>query len=116
MAEKITFDMHVGQRQMMAEMARMRAGASATPLPPMANGVTGMQQPSFGAVLNQAISHRDNVQHAASVQQPAQETGQRVDSAAAMLESQKDSVAFSVLAQVRDRLSTAFDDVINTTL
>ena len=116
MAEKITFDIHAGQSQMIAEMARMRAEAGATVLLPMPNALTGAAQPSFGSMLNQAINHVDNLQHAASVQQHAMEAGQSDDCAAAMLESQKASIAFPLLTQIHDKLSTAFDDVINTAL
>ena len=109
MTEKITFDIHAGQSQMIAEMARMRAEAGATVLLPMPNALTGAAQPSFGSMLNQAINHVDNLQH-------AMEAGQSDDCAAAMLESQKVSIAFPLLTQIHDKLSTAFDDVINTAL
>lgn len=116
MVEKITFDMHTAQSQMIAEIARMRAEAGATALSPMPNELTGAAQPSFDAMLNLAINHVDNLQHAASVQQHEVEAGQSDDCATAMLESQKASIAFSLLTQIRDKFSTAFDDVINTAL
>lgn len=116
MAEKITSEMYAGQSQMIADMARMRAEAGATALPPVANELTGVAQPSFGSVLNQAINHVDNLQHVASARQCAVETGKNDDFATSMLESQKTSIAFSVLTQVRDKISSAFNDIINTAL
>ena len=46
----------------------------------------------------------------------AVDSGQSDDLAGAMIESQKASVAFSALLQVRNKLTTAFDDVMRMPL
>ncbi|WP_368543904.1 flagellar hook-basal body complex protein FliE [Enterobacter soli] len=79
-------------------------------------GVTGANQPSFSQVLNSAIDNVDAMQHAAGAKQRAIELGQSDDLAGAMIESQKASVAFSAMVQVRNKLTTALDEVMNTPL
>ncbi|MBZ6397197.1 MULTISPECIES: flagellar hook-basal body complex protein FliE [Pantoea] len=79
-------------------------------------GVTGAGQPSFSQVLNNAIDNVDAMQHAAGEKQQAIELGRSDDLAGAMIESQKASVAFSAMLQVRNKLTTALDEVMNTPL
>ncbi|EMN5249415.1 MULTISPECIES: flagellar hook-basal body complex protein FliE [Enterobacteriaceae] len=79
-------------------------------------GVTGASQPAFSQVLNNAIDSVDAMQHAAGAKQQAIELGQSDDLAGAMIESQKASVAFSAMMQVRNKLTTALDEVMNTPL
>lgn len=71
---------------------------------------------SFSQVLNNAIDNVDAVQHSAGAKQKAIEMGQSDDLAGAMIESQKASVAFSAMMQVRNKLTTALDEVMNTPL
>ncbi|WP_158784507.1 flagellar hook-basal body complex protein FliE [Pantoea sp. BAV 3049] len=118
MIEKLTLSNAAGQHAMIAEMERMRAQATASALPPMANDLASasVSGPGFGQVMEQAVNHVDNLQHVASAQQRAVELGLSDDLASAMLESQKASVAFSALMQVRNKLSSAFDEVMNISL
>ncbi|HEY4436183.1 MAG TPA: flagellar hook-basal body complex protein FliE [Lelliottia sp.] len=78
--------------------------------------VTGAGNLSFSQVLNNAIDNVDAVQHSAGAKQKAIEMGQSDDLAGAMIESQKASVAFSAMMQVRNKLTTALDEVMNTPL
>lgn len=71
---------------------------------------------SFATVLNQAIDNVDAVQQSANAKQKAIEMGLSDDLAGAMIESQKASVTFSALVQVRNKLTTALDEVINIPL
>ncbi|MEH0888044.1 flagellar hook-basal body complex protein FliE [Enterobacter sp. UNJFSC 003] len=80
------------------------------------SAVVGTAQPSFSQVLNNAIDNVDALQHAAGARQKAIELGQSDDLAGAMIESQKASVAFSAMMQVRNKLTTALDEVMNTPL
>lgn len=80
------------------------------------SGVTGAHELSFSQVLNNAIDNVDGLQHAAGAKQKAIELGQSDDLAGAMIESQKASVAFSAMMQVRNKLTTALDEVMNTPL
>jgi flagellar hook-basal body complex protein FliE len=58
----------------------------------------------------------DAQQHVAGKAMAAVDSGQSDDLAGAMIESQKASVAFSALLQVRNKLTTAFDDVMRMPL
>ena len=78
--------------------------------------VAGAGNLSFSQVLNNAIDNVDAVQHSAGAKQKAIEMGQSDDLAGAMIESQKASVAFSAMMQVRNKLTTALDEVMNTPL
>lgn len=79
-------------------------------------GVNSACDLSFSQVLNNAIDNVDAMQHAAGAKQKAIELGQSDDLAGAMIESQKASVAFSAMMQVRNKLTTALDEVMNTPL
>lgn len=80
------------------------------------SGASGPRDLSFSQVLNNAIDNVDALQHSAGARQKAIELGQSDDLAGAMIESQKASVAFSAMMQVRNKLTTALDEVMNTPL
>ena len=56
------------------------------------------------------------LKHQAGAAMAAVDRGESDDLVGAMLESQKASVSFSALLQVRNKLSTAFDDVMRMPL
>ncbi|MDX6020101.1 flagellar hook-basal body complex protein FliE [Scandinavium sp. V105_16] len=91
------------------ETARIAPGVS---LP----GINATRDLSFSQVLNSAIDNVDALQHSAGAKQKAIELGQSDDLTGAMIESQKASVAFSAMMQVRNKLTTALDEVMNTPL
>ncbi|MNE71662.1 flagellar hook-basal body protein FliE [compost metagenome] len=62
--------------------------------------------------FDQAMRAVDAQQQLASNAMAAVDSGQSDDLTGAMIESQKASVAFSALLQVRNKLTTAFDDVM----
>ena len=66
----------------------------------------------IGLAFDQALKAVDAQQHVASNAMAAVDNGQSDNLAGAMIESQKASVAFSALLQVRNKLTTAFDDVM----
>ena len=70
----------------------------------------------IGAAFEQAMRSVDSQQHVASKAMAAVDSGQSDDLAGAMIESQKASVAFSALMQVRNKLTTAFDDMMRMPL
>lgn len=105
----------------MHNTAAMAASGGVNPGQTIAPGasfpqVTGAGNLSFSQVLNNAIDNVDAVQHSAGAKQKAIEMGQSDDLAGAMIESQKASVAFSAMMQVRNKLTTALDEVMNTPL
>lgn len=114
------------QLPMIAEMQQMAAIASnrvefGTVLPQPAGSNlfalgNGANSPSFSQVLKGAINSVDNLQHVASNKQTAMDMGVSDDLTGTMLASQKASVAFSAMVQVRNKLTTALDEVMNTAL
>lgn len=118
--EKITsIGMQNTHLQMMQEMQRM-ASMSGSQLELGGVGITEAASASrnvaFSSVLNQALNNVDHLQTVASDKQTAVDMGLSDDLAGTMLESQKASVAFSALVQVRNKLSSTLDDVLNTPL
>ncbi|HTO19656.1 MAG TPA: flagellar hook-basal body complex protein FliE [Pseudomonas sp.] len=74
------------------------------------------QPGSFGVSFEQLIRAVDADQHRASAAQRAVEMGESDDLVGAMVDSQKASVSFSALLQVRNKLSSAFDEILKTPL
>ncbi|PKH25390.1 flagellar hook-basal body complex protein FliE [Enterobacterales bacterium CwR94] len=103
------------QHQMMIEMQRMQAQASSGAIAPapLSDAPAGL---NFGKVLDSAITHVDNQQHIASQKQREIEMGTSDDLVGTMVESQKASVAFSAMMQVRNKLQQSFDEVMNISL
>lgn len=119
MIDKITANgAPAGQAQMIADMAKMRAQATGGSIDPASTltQTASLSTPSFGSVMDQAIRHVDNLQHSAAEKQQAVDMGTSDDLTGAMLESQKASVAFSAMMQVRNKLNTAFDEVMNISI
>lgn len=83
---------------------------------PANNAFASTDSVSFSRVLNNAIDNVDALQHSASAKQTAIDMGQSDDLAGAMIESQKASVAFSAMMQVRNKLNSALDEVMNISL
>lgn len=112
------------QHEILARMQQTAANASSgaissnfTIAPADSTFLGAPAQPvSFGSVMNKAIDNVDQMQHAASSRQTAIDTGQSDDLTGAMIESQKASVAFSAMMQVRNKLTTALDEVMNIAL
>lgn len=101
------------QRQLISQMQNISAQAGAPVIAP----ATGKAQTvSFGNVLDNAINNVDQQQHVASAKQRAVEMGESDDLTGAMLESQKASVSFSAMMQVRNKLTSALDELINIPL
>jgi len=103
------------QGQMLAEMQRMQLQAHHTSIAP-AIQLASLGTPHFSEVLEGAVRHVDRQQHVASEKQKAIDMGLSDDLSGTMIESQKASVAFSALMQVRNKLQQGFDEVINTPL
>ncbi|MBS0053977.1 flagellar hook-basal body complex protein FliE [Yersinia sp. Marseille-Q3913] len=114
------------QLPMIAEMQQMAAMAGNriefnTILPEPAGSSLFVQRKeassaSFSHVFNGAINSVNNLQHVASDKQTAMDMGISDDLTGTMLASQKASVAFSAMVQVRNKLTTALDEVMNTAL
>jgi flagellar hook-basal body complex protein FliE len=66
----------------------------------------------FAQAMKSAVAHVDGMQHAANAKVTAVETGQSDDLIGAMLASQEANLSFSMMMQVRNKLTAAFDDII----
>jgi len=99
----------LGQMEQARNLTHSPQIQPATLLDPKSEGAIGM-------AFEQAMRAIDAQQHLASNAMEAVDSGQSDNLAGAMIESQKASVAFSALLQVRNKLTTAFDDVMRMPL
>lgn len=105
------------QTQMMQDMQQMKTVAQAPVLSPIQINVVGTpsasSQVSFNQVLQGALNHVDQFQQVAEQQQTAIETGKSDDLAGAMIAGQQASLSFSALVQVRNKVASGFNDLMN---
>jgi flagellar hook-basal body complex protein FliE len=78
-------------------------------------GVDGVNKvPGFGEIMSQAVNKVNEVQKASSAMATAYEQGVGgVDITDVMIASQKASVSFQAMVQVRNKLVEAYRDVMN---
>ncbi|MGF6690043.1 flagellar hook-basal body complex protein FliE [Metapseudomonas resinovorans] len=103
------------QQEMLARMgqfAELAGGDAVRPAILPAGEAAGGIRESFESALRAV----DSEQHRSSQAMAAVDSGQSDDLAGAMVQSQKASVSFSALMQVRNKLTTAFDDVMRMPL
>ncbi|MGR5148932.1 flagellar hook-basal body complex protein FliE [Photobacterium alginatilyticum] len=79
------------------------------PNPLTANQVNSV---SFTEVISQTLNNVDQQGKEASALMTAVDTGKSDDLVGAMVASQKASLSFAALVQVRNKLLTAYDDVM----
>ncbi|MCL1147739.1 flagellar hook-basal body complex protein FliE [Shewanella marinintestina] len=72
----------------------------------------GFQPASFTELMKQKVSAINADQNASSALVRAVDSGQSSDLVGAMVASQKASLSFSAMIQIRNRLVQAFDDVM----
>jgi flagellar hook-basal body complex protein FliE len=108
--------------QVLAQIRSLSAQASAN-VKPVADGAAppgGPGAPSataFGDLLKQGIDSVNNSQQTAGALADAWERGTPgVDLAKVMIESQKASVSFRALTEVRNRLVSAYQDIMNMSI
>ncbi|WXL25740.1 flagellar hook-basal body complex protein FliE [Ectopseudomonas mendocina] len=70
----------------------------------------------FASAFNAVVRSVDSQQHQASQLMADVDSGKTDNLMGAMIESQKASVSFSALLQVRNKLTTAFDDIMRMPL
>ena len=71
------------------------------------------QGPNFGELMQQAINQVNETQMQASSLTRAFELGENVDLSQVMIAVQKSRVSFEALSQVRNKLLSAYQDVMN---
>ncbi|MDT8428963.1 MAG: flagellar hook-basal body complex protein FliE [Pseudomonadales bacterium] len=82
--------------------------------PDMINPGTEAGKPVFSDLLKQAVNSVNETQQQANALQTAYELGdQSVDITQVMIQMQKASVSFEAMTQVRNRLVSAYQDIMN---
>ncbi|WP_293583047.1 flagellar hook-basal body complex protein FliE [Pluralibacter sp.] len=102
------------QQAMMQRMATMQIAAQQPLIAPQSQNNT--QDTSFGQVFHAALNGVDRQQQEAANLATQIETGASDDLTGAMIASQKASLSFSALTQVRNKLMTAYDEVMKMPL
>lgn len=103
------------RNDMLGQMDQLRE-LSAAPIRPAAQIDGAVAEAGVGNAFEDALRAVDAQQHQASAAMAAVDSGQSDDLAGAMIESQKASVSFSALLQVRNKLSSAFDEIMSMPL
>jgi flagellar hook-basal body complex protein FliE len=110
--------------QVLAQIRSLSAQTSAA-IKPAAQSVAGIQPgntsavqgPAFGELFKQGVDSVNSTQRNAAALADAWERGDSgVDLARVMIESQKASVSFRALTEVRNRLVSAYQDIMNMTI
>lgn len=75
---------------------------------------TSLQTPKFSDMLSQAVGSVNELQQTTSEMRNAYEMGDpNVDIARVMIASEKSSIAFEALTQVRNRVVKSYEDIMN---
>lgn len=77
-----------------------------------AGGVSGANGPGFADTLVKALEGVSNVQKRSSMMQAAYERGEVTDIAQVMIARQESGVAFEATLQVRNKLLTAYQEIM----
>ena len=77
-------------------------------------GATGRTEGSFGTILKGALDNVNTIQQDANTLSRAYELGEPgVDLTRVMIASQKSTIAFQATMQVRNKLVSAYQDIMN---
>jgi flagellar hook-basal body complex protein FliE len=104
----------VSQLQVNQVLAQIRALAPSAGAARPVGVVTPAGAPAFGEVLRKSLDAVNSSQQQAATLADAFQSGDKtVDLATVMLESQKASVSFRALTEVRNRLVNVYQDIMN---
>jgi flagellar hook-basal body complex protein FliE len=106
------------QQKILQEMHRtatVSAGAMMPTVNPLTAATPG-QSVDFSTVMQRAINGVNQQQLIASAKQEAVEMGLSDDLMGTMVESQKASISFSAMMEVRNKLTSALDQIMNISL
>ena len=104
------------QQDMLGRMEQLKSLSEATPIKPAQAFAAQPGEAGFAAAFDHAVRTVDAQQHRSGKLMAEVDSGQSDDLVGAMIESQKASVSFSALMQVRNKLSSAFDDIMKMPL
>lgn len=100
--------------RLLLEMRTLKSQTQAFGVQPVDGKVAAPGGVAFGDVMSQAVNKVNEVQKVSSNLSEAYVRGDRsVDISEVMIASQKASVAFSAMTQVRNKLVDAYKDVMN---
>lgn len=96
---------------LLSQLRAMGQAAQGAPTPPAAAGVE--QGPDFVSMLRHAVDEVNSQQQSATKLAEAFESGdKRVDIAEVMVSLQKASIGFQAMTQVRNKLVSAYQDIM----
>ena len=98
------------QNHLLSQMQALESMAKGQLLQPE---VAPGKGPDFGELMQQAISQVNETQMEAASLTKAFELGEQVDLAQVMIAVNKSRVSFEALTQVRNKLLTAYQDIMN---
>ena len=105
-------DMQINQVLAQIRSLSASGGVGARPVAPGATQATS--GPAFGDVLRKSLDAVNTMQASAATLADQYERGvNNVDLATVMIESQKASVSFRAVAEVRNRLVNVYQDIMN---
>ena len=104
------------QQNLLGQMEQLKGLGEATPIKPAKAFAVQSGEPGFATAFDDAMRAVDAQQHRSGELMAAVDSGQSDDLVGAMIESQKASVSFSALMQVRNKLASAFDDIMKMPL
>ncbi|MBE9608807.1 flagellar hook-basal body complex protein FliE [Chitinilyticum piscinae] len=100
-----------GIDQMLGELRSMSAAASGQTATPATDAAA---QPDFGTMLKQSIDQVNAMQQAAQAQQQAFQSGDpEANLQDVMVSLQKASLSFQTMVQVRNKLVSAYQEIMN---
>jgi len=100
--------------QMLAQMKAMEQTATLQPTPmPSAPGVKSSEQGDFSNVFKNAIDQVNDLQKSSAALSTSYVNGEGVDITRVMVASQKSSLAFQAMVQVRNKMVESYKDIMN---
>ncbi|WP_028455141.1 flagellar hook-basal body complex protein FliE [Chitinilyticum litopenaei] len=100
-----------GIDQLLGELRSMSSVAAGQPASP---AVDAADQPDFGTLLKQSIDQVNQVQQSAQAQQQAFQSGDpEANLQDVMVSLQKASLNFQTMVQVRNKLVSAYQEIMN---
>ncbi len=102
-----------GVLQLRAEILQRSGAIRQVAGQPAAQAVAATPSGGFGAAMETAVRSVNGLQADSSALSAAYERGETQDIASVMLARQKASVAFEATVQVRNRLISAYRDIMN---
>ncbi|RHW18464.1 flagellar hook-basal body complex protein FliE [Sphingomonas gilva] len=102
------------RNQILQQNAALQRVATAPVMPPAAPGAAApVEQTGFTSALRDALTQVNSLQAASSEATAAYERGETTDIAAVMLAREQSSLGFQATLQVRNKLLTAYRDIMS---